>query len=168
MAADALYPLKPLLSVHPGEWYFGVEYERLHTVLGSCVALVAWHPQLKLGGLCHYLLPASTASKRGLSNVNDCRYADNALAQMKKSMMAYGHLVDYQISIFGGGDMFAFNAPQSIGMSNIACARLWLMQEKVQVHQADVGGSISRSVVLIVATGELQVKRYAMNSQQQL
>ncbi len=166
MAADAFSPLKPLLSVHPGEWYFGVEYERLHTVLGSCVALVAWHPQLKLGGLCHYLLPASAASKRGHSN--DCRYADNALAQMKKSMMAYGHLAEYQISVFGGGDMFAFNAPQSIGMSNIACARLWLMQEKIQVHQTDVGGSISRSVVLIVPTGEIQVKRYAMISQQQL
>lgn len=166
MPADAFIPLQPLLSIHPGEWYFGVEYERLHTVLGSCVALVVWHPQLKIGGLCHYLLPASATSKRGQSN--DCRYADNALAQMKKSMMAYGHLADYQISIFGGGDMFAFNAPQSIGMSNIAYARQWLMQEKLQLHQTDVGGSISRSVVLIVPTGEIQIKRYAMNSQQNL
>jgi len=166
MAVLISAPLKPLLSIHPGEWYFGAEYERLHTVLGSCVALVAWHPTLKIGGLCHYLLPVAPAVKKVPSD--DCRYGDNAFAHMKQSMLTYGHLEDFQISLFGGGDMFAFNTPQSIGMNNIACARKWLMREKIQLHQMDVGGSISRSVVLIVPTGELQLKRYAMNDQQRL
>ena len=36
------------LNIHPGEWYFGNEYESLYTVLGSCVALSLWHPKLKI------------------------------------------------------------------------------------------------------------------------
>jgi chemotaxis protein CheD len=166
MAIESSVSLKPLHSIHPGEWYFGSEYERLHTVLGSCVALIAWHLQFKVGGLCHYLLaePPKTLSSQTIL----CRYAVNAPAQMKKSMLSCASIDDFQISIFGGGDMFNFNSPRSIGMDNIAYARQWLMREKIKLHQSDVGGSISRSVVLITATGEIQLKRYAMNPQQQL
>jgi chemotaxis protein CheD len=166
MAANSIYSLKPLHSVHPGEWYFGADYERLHTVLGSCVGLVVWHPRFKVAGLCHYLL--TTAAKSSSSSDSNCRYAESALAQMKKSMLSCGAINDFQISIFGGGDMFNFNSPRSIGMDNITYARQWLTREKIKLHQSDVGGSISRSVVLTTATGEIQLKRYAMSPEQQL
>jgi chemotaxis protein CheD len=166
MAVESIYSLKPLHSIHPGEWYFGADYERIHTVLGSCVALVIWHPKFKIGGLCHYLLASST-KVNSLSSSN-CRYAEHALAQMKKSMLSVAPMEEFQISIFGGGDMFSFESPRSIGMDNIAYARQWLVREKIKLHQSDVGGSISRSVVLLTATGEIQLKRYAMSPQQLL
>ena len=172
----AVVPIvKPLHSIHPGEWYFGVEYERLHTILGSCVALTAWHPTLRIGGMCHYLLaidPAhkaaaaksgNTAQHQGKGNLGDCRYAINALAQMKKAMQAYAHVDEYQLGIFGGGDMFAFNSPTSIGHDNIAYARQWLRREKLHPVQTDVGGKISRSLMLVIPTGEIQLKHYQMN-----
>ncbi|ACE83589.1 chemotaxis protein CheD [Cellvibrio japonicus] len=154
--------LKPLHSLHPGEWYFGNNYERLHTVLGSCVALSSWHPHYKIGGMCHYLLPlppGHVSSKQG-----DCRYALNALEQMKKSMLACAPLDEYRIGIFGGGNMFSFVSPRSVGYENILYARQWLAREKVQLFQSDVGGRVSRSVILVLATGEIQLKRYDMNT----
>lgn len=166
MAVQTFTALKPLFSVHPGEWYFGAEYERLHTVLGSCVALVTWHPKLKIGGICHYLLSVAPVAKRGYQG--DCRYADNALAQMKKSMLGYATLKEYQISIFGGGDMFSHSWQHSIGADNITCVREWVSHENLHLHKTDVGGSISRSIILVVPTGEIQLKRYAMNPQQRL
>lgn len=160
--------IKPLHSIHPGEWYFGGEYERLHTVLGSCIALTAWHPTLKIGGMCHYLLSTAPAQRhRGNANLkesaDDCRYAVQALAQMKKSMQAYANINEYKLGLFGGGDMFAYASPTSIGLDNIAYAREWLKREKLQPAQTNVGGSISRSLMLVISTGEIQLKQYQMN-----
>ncbi|MDR7091557.1 chemotaxis protein CheD [Cellvibrio fibrivorans] len=165
--------IKPLHSIHPGEWYFGVEYERLHTVLGSCVALTAWHPALKIGGMCHYLLAIEPNKKNtpaaggGPSQqrmiAGDCRYANNALEQMKRSMQAYADMNEFQLGIFGGGDMFAYSTPTSIGFDNIAYARQWLIREKLKPLHVDVGGSISRSLMLVIHTGEIQLKHYQMN-----
>lgn len=157
----ALPELKPLHSIHPGEWYFGTEYERLHTVLGSCVALTAWHPRLRVGGLCHYLL--AKAPEQKLSG-RDCRYAGNALEQMKLAMLSFADPIEFELGLFGGGDMFAYNTPTSIGTDNIQFARDWLVREKLQARRVDVGGSISRSLTLVIPTGEIQLKHYQMNA----
>jgi chemotaxis protein CheD len=166
--------IKPLHSIHPGEWYFGVEYERLHTVLGSCVALTAWHPTLRVGGMCHYLLATEPSIKTSATTTGkttrhtqfmDCRYAVNALAEMKRAMQAYAGVGEYQLGVYGGGDMFAYSTPTSIGHDNIAYAQQWLRHENLHATYMDVGGSISRSLMLFVPTGELQVKHYQMNPQ---
>lgn len=157
----AVPEVKPLHSIHPGEWYFGMEYERLHTVLGSCVALTAWHPRLKLGGLCHYLL--SKAANQQLAT-RDCRYAVNALEQMKLAMLSFADPREFELGLFGGGDMFAYNTPTSIGMDNIHFAQEWLIREKLHVIRLDVGGTFSRSLTLVIPTGEIQVKHYQMNA----
>lgn len=151
--------MKSLHSVHPGEWYFGNEYERVHTVLGSCVALTAWHPQLKLGGMCHYLLSAPPKERAASP---DGRYAGFALQQMKLAMLAFAEPAQYQLGLFGGGDMFAYHTPTSIGADNIQFAQLWLARENLRLLHADVGGSVSRSLTIVMSTGEIQVKQYEM------
>lgn len=158
----AVPELKPFHSIHPGEWYFGTEYERLHTVLGSCVALTAWHPKLRLGGLCHYLLAKMPEQYQQVGR--DCRYAANALEQMKLAMMSFANPAEFELGVFGGGDMFAFSSPTSIGADNIQFARHWLMREKLKPQHVDVGGKISRSLTLVMATGEIQLKHYQMNT----
>ena len=82
---------------------------------------------------------------------------------MKKVMQAYADINEYQLGLFGGGDMFAYRQPTSIGQENIAYACQWLRREKLQPAQTDVGGPISRSLMLILATGEIQLKQYQMN-----
>src|SRR5690606_23605187 len=151
----------PLLSLHPGDWYFGADYQRLHTVLGSCVALSVWHPQHKIGGMCHYLLPKPANNKVLLAQ--DCRYASNALPRLGQAMLAVGGYEQFQISLFGGGDMFAFSTPTSIGFENLAYARQWIGRQKIQLHRLDLGGTISRSVSLWLDSGEIELKRYSMN-----
>lgn len=156
---------KPLMTIHPGDWYFGSDFAKLHTILGSCVAMTVWHPSLRIGGMCHYLLPRPSAAhvKTARDSKNDFRYASMVLKEMKKTMVYYGKMQDYQIGIFGGGDMFPSFAMPSIGTDNIAYAQRWLQQENLQPIKMDIGGSISRSLVLIVPTGEIQVKHYVMN-----
>jgi len=158
---------KELCTIHPGEWYFGGDYIRLYTLLGSCVSLTAWHPGLKIGGLCHYLLPVasydSSASRSSSVTKNDYRYADKVLAAMKSAMLKFAPLKEFELGVFGGGDMFAYSGATSIGFDNIAYVRQWLMQERLEPVRVDVGGAISRSLTLTLTTGEIRVKQYHMN-----
>ena len=151
-------PAGKLLSIHPGDWYFGNEYSRLRTVLGSCVALTVWHPTLKLGGMCHFLLP--TPPTRPQTAVLDCRYAESALLTMKQSMLRYGELRHFLIGLFGGGDMFTPSGPSAIGEKNIDFAQQWLARERLAVQRTDVGGTVSRSLTFYLQTGEILIKQY--------
>jgi chemotaxis protein CheD len=156
---------KPLMTIHPGDWYFGDEFERLYTVLGSCIAITVWHPKLRIGGMCHYLLakPSAAYLKTRRDSHGDFRYASVVLKAMKKTMQHYGKMHEYQIGLFGGGDMFAYSSAASIGADNIAHAQRWLQQEKLQPVQTDIGGNISRSLFMAIATGDIQIKHYVMN-----
>lgn len=145
------------LSIHPGEWYFGNEYDSLYTVLGSCVALSVWHPTLKLGGLCHYLLPAQPGHRQDKDDLG--RYGKTALELLKKSMLSYAALNEYQLGLFGGSDALT---NYGIGKQNILFAQRWLQDEKLTVAQVEVGGSGSRSLVLELLTGKVNLKFYPM------
>ncbi len=50
--------------LQPGELYFGDGRTRVRTLLGSCVAIAVWHPRLRIGGLCHYMLPSRAIGGR--------------------------------------------------------------------------------------------------------
>jgi chemotaxis protein CheD len=155
-----LTPQDVRLSIHPGDWYFGKEYTSLYTVLGSCVALTAWHPQLKIGGLCHYLLPVIPGSQRATENLlneNAGRYAKTALLLMKESMQRYASLNEYQLGLFGGSDTLS---NYGIGKQNIIYAQQWLLAENLAVAKTDVSGLFSRSLVLNMLSGEIEVKSY--------
>ena len=44
----------------PGQVSFATCPTRLRTLLGSCVAFTFWHPQRRIGGMCHFMLPDVT------------------------------------------------------------------------------------------------------------
>lgn len=159
---NGLTPQDVRLSIHPGDWYFGKEYTSLYTVLGSCVALTAWHPQLKIGGLCHYLLPVIPGSQRKAEILLDehaGRYAKTALLLMKESMQRYAPLKEYQLGLFGGSDTLS---NYGIGKQNIIYAQQWLLTENLTASQIDVGELISRSLVLDMFSGAIELKKYPM------
>lgn len=150
------------LSIHPGEWYFGSEVDSLFTVLGTCVALVVWHPSLKLGGLCHYLLPKMPhAMYKNLELFDEIkgRYGNTALALMKDLMSHYAPLSEFQLRMYGGSES---SSSFTIGEQNIVYAQQWLKLEHLKLTQMDFGGRVSRSLVFEMATGEVKVKHYAM------
>ncbi|MCX6131219.1 MAG: chemotaxis protein CheD, partial [Proteobacteria bacterium] len=43
--------------VYPGQLAFSIATAKIKTILGSCVSVVLWDKDSKIGGLCHYLLP---------------------------------------------------------------------------------------------------------------
>ena len=45
------------LVLMPGQMHLGQQVASVRTLLGSGVAITLWHPQRRIGGMCHFLLP---------------------------------------------------------------------------------------------------------------
>src|SRR3954447_16549729 len=92
------------IFLQPGECYFGDRYTRIRTLLGSCVAITLWHPKLLIGGMCHYLLPQRPGAQPAILSG---KYADEAmrllLGEIKRANTSPQ---DYEVKMFGGGNMF--------------------------------------------------------------
>ena len=144
--------------LQPGDVVFGGHQMRLCTVLGSCVALVFWHPQRLLGGMCHYMLPRQRS--QGAGNLNG-RYAADALALLLECIHRAGARPEqFEVSLFGGADMFPGIKRCNgigIGQQNVNAARSLIQAHGLQCQVYHVGGRGHRHLVFDVGTGRLQL-----------
>lgn len=157
------------IFLQPGEFYFADEHTRIRTLLGSCVAITMWHPRLRQGGMCHYMLPVH-AGRRGKEP--DGRYADDAIALFLRELRANGtRPEEYQVKLFGGGRMFAPRAggkvieALDIGLRNIDTGRRLLAERGFRIHVEHLGGEGHRNVIFDIASGEVWMRHVtpAMN-----
>lgn len=151
----------PLL-VHPGEWFFGRAPSRVSTLLGSCVAVTVWHPSLRWGGLCHYLLPRPPG--HAAQDRPDTRYGIFALAYLRHQAERYAPLQEYEIGCFGGSDMFSGKAQSRVGEINVEFAVQWLHRHQLKPSRQNLCGCFSRNILLDLASGHITLKRYPLES----
>ena len=142
----------------PGDYHFGGENTRIVTVLGSCISIAAWHPSMRIGGMCHYVLPDGEAGQKGAF---DGRYADTAMNWLLREMHRCGTSPrGYRIHVFGGSCMFAYGGSSpaaAVGARNIEAARALLNHHGFPPAAADVGGASSRRVVFDFWSGRIEV-----------
>jgi len=149
--------------LQPGDYYFADRDTRIRTLLGSCVSLTFWHPQLLVGGMCHYMLPKRNCDRRAEDwPAPNGRFADEAIALLLKRMDRVGapHK-EYQVKLFGGGNMFPEtnrNTLSQIGIQNIQAARRLTKQHAFTSVAEHLGGIGHRNVIFEVWSGEVWVK----------
>lgn len=145
--------------IHPGEWRFGDKSIRIRTVLGSCVAVTLWHPQLQIGGMCHYLLPKRSSSDESLS----ARYGSDAIALMMETIMQNGGSPKhYQAKVFGGANMLDTNVGAlAVGRRNVVLAEKVLAGYGLKVLASDVGGDCYRQLLFNIEDGAVWVRQGA-------
>ncbi len=146
--------------LHPGEFHFAKAPEKIGTLLGSCIAIVLWHPILKRGGMCHFVLPRRPNHK--VHNELDGRYADDAIKLFEQSVKKYRtSLNEYQAKIFGGGNHLPHQSDKqdSIGTKNAEAAMTLLIERNVDIMVADVGENWARRVIFELQTGDVWVKK---------
>jgi chemotaxis protein CheD len=153
------------IFLQPGEWYFGERDTRIRTVLGSCVSLTCWHPRLRIGGMCHYMLPARGAGGAPAATL-DGRYADEALLLLLGAMRAAGTGPgEYEFKLFGGGHMFpglnCLHSPSNVPSKNIAAARALAARHNLVVAAEHMGGAGHRHVIFDVWSGHVWVRHHA-------
>ncbi|CBL43764.1 Chemotaxis protein CheD [gamma proteobacterium HdN1] len=163
--------MQQTIVLMPGEFYFGDRTTVIKTLLGSCVSIVLWHPQKKIGGMCHFVLPS-----RKVRGVLDGRYADEAMELFLISLRArHTEAPQYRASLYGGANMIRL-APgvccaegaeplaASKRCTNVAClnqreARTLLQRFGFSLVEQDMGGNTHRMVEFDVGTGKVKVQR---------
>ena len=144
--------------LNPGEWAMGGAGEVFGTLLGSCVALVLWHPMMRIGAVCHYVLPEREGQRAGEP---DGRYAVEVFGMMAKALAARGvALVQCTAKLFGGARVYEGGGqPQSdVGARNIACAHEFLRDAGLALAAEHVGGQGWRRLCFDAGTGEVWMR----------
>jgi len=147
------------LALMPGQMHFGAEVASLSTLLGSCVALTLWHPQRRLGGMCHFLLPSR---QRRSDEAPDGRYGDEAVDAMVRLLRQAGtEPAAYECHLYGGADTLGGHngSKFNIGERNIEKGWQLVDHHGFQLVGVDVGEDVPRSVRLTLASGEVQMRR---------
>lgn len=150
--------MKGTIFLNPGGYFFGQHPGHVVTLLGSCVALCAWHPEKKLLLASHIVLPERPTDEL----LKDTRYGDVVLQSALADM--YQHktqLSDYKLALFGGSSTIyeKNDYKKSVGAKNITFIRERI--EKVlhgQFTALDIGGHQHRRLNIDAQQGGFQVQ----------
>lgn len=151
------------IFLQPGEIFFGDKDTRIRTILGSCVAVTLWHPRRRVGGMCHYMLPARRRGKK--FDHLDGRYADEALLLLLKEILRAGtNPYEYEVKLFGGGNMFAPHAQKQMNVAdrNIEAGHALLLRHGFKVLVEHLGGRGHRQIIFEVGSGDVWVRQHAL------
>ncbi|PXW95507.1 chemotaxis protein CheD [Sphaerotilus hippei] len=147
------------LNLFAGQFFFGREPSTVRTLLGSCVAVVLWHPQRRLGGMCHFLLPQR---QRPAGQARDARYGDEALAMMVEALRQSGtDPRDYEAHLYGGADTMPDQTDLRLNIGERNIERGWSLIDHYgfTLQAIDVGDRVPRQVRLDLGTGEVEMRR---------
>ncbi len=153
---------KPFL--YPGEFFFGESNCQIHTILGSCIAITLWHPILRIGGMCHFVLPERGSSSELIctDSALDGRYLGDAMALFTHEVESRGtNIKEYHSKIFGGGNMIVGSTQEEselIGSKNIEAAMNALSEKGIPPLVAHVGSMGHRRIYFDINTGYVWVK----------
>lgn len=145
------------IFLHPGDWYFGAGDTRILTTLGSCIAVSLWHPQLQMGGMCHYMLPGTAQPGDALN----ARYGEDALQLMVAEVRRLrSNPGDYEAKLFGGASMFDVGpGGSSVARRNISAAERLEERYNLNVVARSLGGCGYRQLVFNIANGDVWVRQ---------
>lgn len=130
---------------------------RLHTLLGSCVSVILWHPTLRLAGMSHAVLPSNGHHKKGLEF--DGRYCDQVVDFFCQELACTGtRPSQFKVYLVGGGQMYLNKKDRlSIGERNLTAIRAHLKQAGFILSAEHVGLDAHRKVAIQLSSGLVTV-----------
>jgi chemotaxis protein CheD len=126
--------------------------------LGSCVGIVAYDPDIRVGGMIHIMLPHSSIAPAKAA-VQPAMFADTGLPLFFQSLIALRAVPErLRIIIAGGASIFAGPDAFKVGERNLQATMLYFSQHRLPVWRSEVGGSINRTLHLSIETGSVTLK----------
>jgi chemotaxis protein CheD len=134
--------------------------------LGSCVAVTVYDPVTRVGGLLHFMLPDSAIDPDRAKREPHV-YADTGIQSLLNLAARLGaERSRLQVKIAGGAQMLSESATFSIGKRNGVAARKLLWKAGVNINGEELGGTVSRTVMLEVRTGRVALKEVAQRAEE--
>lgn len=126
--------------------------------LGSCIGVSIYDPVVKVGGLLHVMLPDS-AIDPAKAAAQPAMFMDTGLPALFRAayqLKADKHRV--HICVAGGAQIMDATGFFNIGRRNYEALICILKQHGLRIQAEHVGGLVSRSMYLNIATGEVRLK----------
>ena len=142
----------------PGEVYIGEKPAEVSTILGSCVSVTMFSRRVKVGAICHALLPCGAASDAP----DGFRYVDISILYMLRMFEKMGiRSRELEIRLLGGSDMLESTRGNidTVGRKNIETAVRILKGKNLELSGSDVGGSMGRKIHFSTGTGAVLLRR---------
>ena len=126
--------------------------------LGSCLGVCVYEPNLKIGGLLHFMLPDSRISAEKAKN-KPYMFGDIAIPMLFKEVYALGATKKkLKVKLVGAAHVLDQKDKFNIGKKNHLIARKLFFKNGIMVAAEEVGGSTHRTVRMDITTGEVTVK----------
>jgi chemotaxis protein CheD len=126
--------------------------------LGSCIAVLMHDPVTKVSGLLHYMLPESAIDAKKAEQ-NPFMFADTGIPGMIHALQtAGGDAKRMVVRLAGGAQVLDSQGVFQIGKRNYLAARRILWKAGILIAGEAVGGEVSRTARLEVATGRLWLR----------
>ncbi|NLN06876.1 MAG: chemotaxis protein CheD [Firmicutes bacterium] len=125
--------------------------------LASCVAVTAYSKIRRAAGMVHIALPFPPHTEA--ARQRPAYYATTGIPLLLEKMhREFGCLrTELQIGVFGGADSARDKDYFSIGKKNIAAVMRLLSAMHLAASSIGVGGDVSRTVEMDVATGKVTI-----------
>lgn len=147
-------------KILPGEFYVTKNDEAIVTVLGSCVSACIRDSVKGVGGMNHFMLPATVDNSMWNNDALgvSTRYGNFAMEHLINEILKNGgERKNLEIKIFGGGRMF--EQSNDIGRKNITFVHAFINMEKLKLIGEDTGDVYPRKVYYRPTTGKVMIKK---------
>jgi len=126
--------------------------------LGSCIGVTIYDPKAYVGGILHYMLPNSFMNKEK-AKIQPFMFADTGIPLLFKTAYQMGaKKCRIIVKIAGGSSIIDKRDFFGIGRKNHEAAEKIFYKNNVTITNKSVGGEISRTVYLNIASGDVVVK----------
>ena len=148
------------VRVRVADYAVGASGDVLSTLgLGSCVAIVLYDAEARVGALAHILLPDAALAR---DTANPAKFPSTVVPLMLREMQARGaRATRVRARIAGGASMFANLIPKggvNVGERNVTATRAALADAGIPLDAEDTGADHGRSVFFELEGGTLQVR----------
>ena len=131
--------------------------------LGSCVAVIIYDSENKVGGMIHIALPDSEINMEKAER-HPSYFANTGLPLLFKKMNELGaKRKSSWIKMAGGASVIKSCESFDIGKRNVLSVRKILWNKKLGIKKEDVGGNHSRTVSLNIENGVVSLSNSGKN-----
>jgi len=126
--------------------------------LGSCIGVSIYDPVARVGGLLHVMLPESKIDLDKAQR-QPAMFMDTGIPSLfRAAYQLKAEKYRVQICVAGGAQVMDSSGFFSIGKRNYETLKGILNEHGLKVSAEQVGGMVSRSMYLNLATGEVKLK----------
>ncbi len=154
----------PVVNLRPGEVYVAREPTLITTILGSCVAVSLYCPTMRMGAMCHGVMPG----RRGVTQEESFRFVDSSISYIIDTFLGHAGVDRSKIvvKLFGGADVIGKtarheDAAPTIGAQNIVSAKNTILRYGLPISVEKVGGIKGYKLFFYSHTGEILLKYLA-------